>query len=122
MELAITLAQTIIGLGLLNVWLIRARKSTDFRGGAAKTLAEEFAVYGLPSWSYPIVGICKVALATLLLAGIWYSPVTRPASLGIAVFMLGAVIMHAKVRDPLLKAIPASTLLCLSIIVGVASY
>ena len=122
MEFAITLAQTIIGLGLLNVWLVRAQRTTNYRGGQAKTLSEEFAVYGLPGWSYPVVGICKVALAILLLVGIWYSPVTRPASLGIAVFMLGAVVMHAKVRDPLIKAAPASTLLILSILVGIVSH
>lgn len=118
MEIAITLAQTIIGLGLLNVWLVRAGRATGYRGGSARTLAEEFAVYGLPTWSYPVIGVCKVGLAVLLLVGIWYTPVIRPASLGISLFMLGAVLMHAKIGDPLSKAVPASTLLCLSLIIG----
>jgi hypothetical protein len=118
METLIAIAQLIIGLGLLNVWLIRANKSTNYRGGAATNLAEEFAVYGLPKWIYPIVGVTKVTLAVLLLVGIWYSPVTRPASLLISLLMLAAVLMHAKVRDPLLKVIPASTLLCLSLLVA----
>lgn len=119
MEIVITIAQLIIGLGLLNVWLIRAGKSTNYRGGAAKTLAEEFAVYGLPKWSYPIVGVAKVTSAVLLIIGIWYSPVTRPASLLISLLMLAAVLMHAKVRDPLSKAVPASTLLGLSLLVAI---
>lgn len=118
MEIVITIAQLIIGIGLLNVWLLRARKSTNYRGGTATTLAEEFAVYGLPQWSYPVVGVAKVTLAMLLLIGIWYSPVTRPASLLISLFMLAAVMMHAKVGDPLSKVIPASTLLCLSLLVA----
>jgi hypothetical protein len=118
MEILITIAQLVIGVGLLNVWLIRAGKSTNYRGGAATTLAEEFAVYGLPKWSYPIVGVAKVTLAVLLLIGIWYSPVTRPASLLISLLMLAAVCMHAKVRDPITKVVPASTLLCLSLLVA----
>jgi len=41
------LLQTIVGLGLLNVWLVRGRSSTSYRGGAAQTLQEEFATCAL---------------------------------------------------------------------------
>ena len=35
--------QVFVGLGILNVWLIRANWSTGYRGGDAKNLKEEFA-------------------------------------------------------------------------------
>ena len=49
MKLIIMSCQSIIALGLLNVWLIRYKRKTDFRGGGALTLKEEFAAYGMMS-------------------------------------------------------------------------
>ncbi len=80
-------------------------------------MREEFAAYGLPAWSVGVVGFLKVTLAILLLVGIWLPVVTRPAAIGIAALMLGAVSMHLKVRDPMKKSLPALTLLGLSCIV-----
>ena len=36
--------QVIIALGIFNVWILRFGKSTDWRGGAAKSMKEEFEV------------------------------------------------------------------------------
>jgi len=36
--------QLVVGLGLLNVWLVRSRSATEYRGGSATSLREEFAV------------------------------------------------------------------------------
>ena len=51
------IAQVIVGLGLLNVWLVRFNKSTEYRGGAAANMREEFATYGLPVWFCYLVEI-----------------------------------------------------------------
>lgn len=111
-------SSVLIALGLLNVWVLRAGKPTAWRGQNAQTLREEFATYGLPPWSVTAVGIAKVTLAILLLAGIWWPTVTRPAALGTAILMLGAVSMHLKVRDPIRKSLPALALLGLSCLVA----
>ena len=37
----------IIGLGLINVWVLRYNKKTEYRGGAANNMLEEFHSYGL---------------------------------------------------------------------------
>ncbi len=50
MEYIRSIAQLIIALGILNVWLLRFNKATSYRGGAAKNMTEEFATYGLPVW------------------------------------------------------------------------
>ncbi|MEI2677170.1 MAG: hypothetical protein V9G29_04520 [Burkholderiaceae bacterium] len=52
-----------VALGILNVWLLRSGKATAYRGKDAKTLREEFAVYGLPFPVFCLIGILKVGLA-----------------------------------------------------------
>lgn len=119
MELIVYVCQIVIALGLLNVWILRIGQSTRWRGGSATNMKEEFAVYGLPGWFMVLIGVLKVSLATLLIVGLWFSIVTRPAAIGISVLMLGAVAMHVRVQDPPRKSLPAFTLLVLSIFVAV---
>jgi len=106
--------QTIVGLGLLNVWLMRSRSATDYRGGDAKSLKEELAAYGLPEWFFYLVGVLKVGSAFLLLVGIVYRPVVLPAAAVVVVLMLGALAMHVKVKDPAIKSLPAFLVLLMS--------
>jgi uncharacterized membrane protein YphA (DoxX/SURF4 family) len=107
--------QVIVALGLLNVWLVRARSSTAYRGGAAQSLKEEFATYGLPEWSYYVVGALKVGAALLLIAGIWIPGIVRLPALIVAVLMVGALAMHAKAKDPLKKSVPALVMLLMCV-------
>ena len=103
-----------VGLGLLNVWLVRARSATPYRGGAAKTLQTEFASYGLPGFMYYLVGALKVGAAIVLIAGVWIGlPVQAAAGL-VAALMIGALAMHLKVGDPPMKSLPAAVMLALS--------
>lgn len=120
MSLFVPIIQVVIALAILNVWLLRYGKATNYRGGNARSLKEEFAVYGLPGWFMGVVGFLKVLLAALLIAGIWFPPVTKPAAAGMAVLMLGAVSMHVKVKDPLKKALPALGMFGLCLIVAIA--
>ena len=83
--------QVIVALGLLNVWLVRARTSTAFRGGSAQSLREEFAAYGLPNWSFYAVGVLKIGSAVLLIVGIWAPELIWPAAVTVAVLMIGAL-------------------------------
>jgi hypothetical protein len=108
------LLQIIVGLGLLNVWLLRGRSSTSYRGGAAKTLQEEIATYGLPSLAFYLVGLLKIAAAVVLIAGVWWVLPVRVAAGLVAVLMIGAIAMHLKVSDPMMKALPAALMLVMS--------
>jgi hypothetical protein len=109
--------QAAIGLTILNVWLVRFRVASPFRGGGAANMREEFAVYGLPSWSLLLVGGAKVALALALLMGIWVPGLTPLAAAGLAAFMLGALALHLKAGDPPVRSVPAAVLLGLSMVV-----
>jgi hypothetical protein len=118
MELLVLASQLIIGFGLLNVWILRPSKATAWRGGQAATMREEFDVYGLPGWFMTVIGFLKVTLALALIAGVWFPGITRPASLGIAALMLGAVAMHVRVKDRPMKSLPAFSLLVLALFVA----
>jgi len=115
MEYVIIALKLIVGLSILNVWLLRAKKPTAWRGGDANNIVEEFEAYGLPKWFMYSIGTLKSVLAILLLASIIYPQVELIAASGIALLMLGAVLMHFKIGDPIKKALPAFTFLILSL-------
>jgi hypothetical protein len=120
MEYVRMIAQLIIALGILNVWLLRFNKATSYRAGTAKNMREEFASYGLPLWFMWVVGGLKILFALSLLVGFWLPELIRPAAIGMAILMLGAIGMHIKVGDALKKAAPASTVLVLSLVVAIS--
>lgn len=105
--------QLIVALGILNVWLLRPRNATPFRGGDAKNMREEFAAYGLPFWFLCVIGALKVGLALALLASIWIPHLAQPAAVALGLLMLGAFGVHIKVRDPIQKALPSIAMLAM---------
>ena len=109
-----SLLQVIVGLGLLNVWLVRGRSATSYRGGAAQTLQDEFAAYGLPGFAFYVVGALKIGAAIVLIAGVWIALPVRAAAGLVAALMIGAVAMHLMVGDPLIKSLPAALVLAMS--------
>ncbi|NDC22916.1 MAG: DoxX family protein [Proteobacteria bacterium] len=117
MKIVAQIAQFVVGLGLLNVWLIRFHQATDYRGGTAKSMKEEFATYGLPIWFCYFVGGLKVISAVLLLMGL-FAPGLAVAPAGVvSVLMVGALVMHVKVHDPLKKSVPAACVLALCVLI-----
>ena len=117
MEALSIVLQITVGLGLLNVWLIRHSKQTAYRGAGSTTIKEEFKVYGLPSWAWLVVGGLKVIIAILLLTGIFYPSLRLIPAAVLCVLMLGAVSCHIKVKDTLKKTMPASAMLGMSLLI-----
>ncbi len=113
MENLLIVLQIIVALGILNVWLLRSGKATPFRGGDAKSLREEFAAYGLPFWFMCVIGVLKVGLALALIAAIWKHSIAQPAAIGLGLLMVGAFVMHLKVKDPIKKALPSIAVLAM---------
>jgi hypothetical protein len=117
MDYLIIALKLIVGLSILNVWLVQYNKNTRWRGGNAATLKEEFDEYGMPSGSVYLVGFIKVALAVALIASIWFAGIGYYAALGLAFMLSGSILMHLKISDPLIKSLPAAIFLtmCLAI-------
>ena len=113
LEIAI---KAFILISILNVWLIRPSKATQWRGGAASSLKEEFTNYGLPSWFMYLIGILKIGSAALLFASIWNPEFELYGASGIAILMAGAIGMHLKISDPIKRSFPAFSFLVLALI------
>ncbi len=111
--------QILIALGLINVWLVRSGRATKYRGAGAKNMKEEFSAYGLPVWFMYIVGFFKIVIAAVMILVLFIPnfmyPLGFPALILLSVLMLGAISMHIKVRDPLVKALPAVSMLLMSL-------
>lgn len=107
--------QLFVAFGLLNVWFIRSNQKTPYRGSNASSLKSEFAAYGLPLWSFYVIGFIKISSALLLLLGLWIPFLVFPAAFVVSLMMFGAVCMHITVRDPLKKSLPALIMLFFSI-------
>ena len=115
MNIVSTLFQIIIALGISNVWLLRSSRATPYRGKDTPSLRAEFAAYGLSEWMFYAVGVLKLSAAVALLLGVFIPALVMPGASVMAVLMLGAVIMHIKVKDPINKSLPASIVLLMSI-------
>lgn len=107
----------VVGLSILNVWLINRDKNSQWRGGNATNMEEEFKAYGLSKNMMIIVGTLKCLFAVLLLLSLYLFKLELYAALGIAVLMAGAILMHLKINDPLKKSLPAAIFLVLSLII-----
>jgi hypothetical protein len=109
----IILAKVIIGLGILNVWTIRASNASPWRGLDSINLKDEFTSYGLGLKMFYFVGGVKISASIALLVSIWYPELTLYSSVVLLATLLGSVIMHIKVKDPLKKCLPAISLILL---------
>ena len=111
--------QVLIALGLINVWLVRSRRATKYRGAGAKNMKEEFSAYGLPVWFMYVIGFFKIVIALVMLLTLFIPPLMYPigfpALILLSVLMLGAISMHIKVKDPLVKALPAVSMLVMAL-------
>ena len=109
--------QLIVGASILFVWLFRTNVPTNFRVGQAQSLREEVTEAGFPDYVYDVMRIVKPIFAFFLIMGIVWNPITLPCMAFTTIFMIGAVVMHIKVRDNLIKMLPAVTLLLFCFII-----
>ncbi len=101
------IAQIIVVLSVLFVWVVRY-----------DNIIKEFHEYGLPDIARTFVGALKVALATLLIVGIWYPKLVTIPALAMAFLMACAQIAHFKAHHPLQKYAASAGLLLLSLFVA----
>ena len=101
------LAQVIIALSIAYVWIVRF-----------DNIVKEFKQYGIPDLLRNLVGASKIALSTLLVAGIWYPDLVVIPALLMAGLMVCAQIAHIKVKNPFVKYVPSFILLMLSLFVA----
>ena len=111
MDNASILAQLIVSISVISVWVFRY-----------DNIVLEFKQYGISNLLRNIVGASKISLATILILGIWYKELLVVSSLLMAVLMICAQFYHIKVRNPWLKYIPSFILLLLSLFIAAVNY
>lgn len=107
----VNLAQIIVASSVGFVWIFRF-----------DNIVKEFNEFGLNTLTRSFVGSAKIALATLLIAGIWYADLVAISSLLMAFFMASAQFFHFKSNNPWLKRLPSFILLVLSLFIAAAAY
>ena len=104
------IAQVIVALSIVYVWIFRF-----------DNIVKEFHQYGLSDLTRTIIGASKIALSTLLVAGIWYPDLVLIPALMIAFLMLSAQYFHFRVGNPWQKHIPSLFLLVLCLFIAAVS-
>ncbi len=107
MHIAVIAAQVIIALSVAFVWIIHF-----------PNVVKEFHEYGLSDRVRSLVGETKIALATLLIAGIWYPALVLVPALIMAGLMACAQVAHVRAKHPWQKYVPSLGLLALSLFVA----
>ncbi len=100
-------AQIVIAVSIAIVWV-----------GRFDNIVKEFKQYGLPDLVRNAVGATKIALSTLLVAGIWYPALVTGPALIMAFLMLCAQGAHVRAGNPWHKFLPSLGLLLLSLFVA----
>lgn len=106
----LNLAQVTLGLSVAFVWIFRF-----------DNVVKEFKQFGLSDLTRNFVGVSKIALSTLIIAGIWYSSMVQVSAAIMGLFMIAAQYFHFKIKNPFIKHLPSLILLILSAIIAVGS-
>ncbi|AEE53087.1 DoxX family protein [Haliscomenobacter hydrossis] len=105
-----TACQIIVAFSVAYVWIFRFHN-----------VILEFKQFGLSDVTRSAVGATKIALATLLIAGIWYPSLVLIPSLLMGLMMVAAQFFHFKISNPWVKHLPSLILLLLCIFIALAS-
>ncbi|MDC1194252.1 MAG: DoxX family protein [Crocinitomicaceae bacterium] len=104
MEEFTILVQIALSISVFYVWIFRFHNVIiDFKNFELSDVTRSF------------VGASKIALSTLIFAGIWFPPLVFVPSILLGLFMVSAQYFHAKISNPFIKRLPSLILLALCV-------
>lgn len=103
-------SQLIVALSVAYIWIFRY-----------EVIVKEFKQFGINDLTRAFVGAAKIALATLLIAGIWYPALVAIPAILMGFFMLSAQYFHFKAKNPLAKRLPSLFFLILCVYIALTS-
>jgi hypothetical protein len=106
MENIIQLAQIIVAISVIYVWVFRYHN-----------VLTEFNQFGLNDITRNAVGASKISLATLLITGIWFPSLVLIPAVLMGLLMVSAQYFHFKIKNPLIKHLPSLLLLLLCVFI-----
>lgn len=102
MEDFMKLTQVSVAISVAFVWVFRYHN-----------VVTEFKSFGLSDLTRNFVGVSKIALSTLLIAGVWFPSLVFVSSIIMGFFMLSAQFFHFKIKNTFIKHLPSLVLLIL---------
>ena len=99
----IELLKLITLVSVLFVWVIRY-----------DNIIEEFKQYELPNWLRDFVGILKIICVVLI--NFSTPNLSKLGAVGLALLMAAAMFTHLRVKNPLHKMLPSTTLFSISLV------
>lgn len=106
MEYVITVLQIVVASSVAFVWIFRYHN-----------VVAEFKQFGISDVVRNAVGASKIALATMLVVGIWFPGLVPLGAAGMAAFMLAAQFFHFQAGNPFIKKLPSLILLVLCVFI-----
>jgi hypothetical protein len=106
----LSLVKIVLALSVAYVWIFRYHN-----------VVREFIQFGLSDITRNFVGVSKIALATLLIAGVWHSDLVLVPAILMGLFMVAAQFFHFKIKNPFIKHLPSLILLILSVIIVISA-
>lgn len=107
MEKLLILSQLVLGPSVAFVWIFRY-----------DNVVKEFKQFGLSDLTRNFVGAAKIAMATLIIAGIWIPSLVQIPALMMGMFMVAAQYFHFKIKNPFNKHLPSLVLLLLCVFIA----
>jgi DoxX-like protein len=89
---------------VLNIFYLEEARKNGQRLGLSPALSR-------------FIGWCQLAAVIGLIAGLVWPPLAIAAATGLLLMMIGAVIAHRRVGDPILMTLPAVVVFCLTAMV-----
>lgn len=108
MDQLLIAAQIAVSASVAFVWIFRIHN-----------VIKEFNQFGLSDITRSFVGFAKTALATLLIAGIWFPSLVMVSAILMGLFMATAQYFHFKAGNPFKQRLPSLILLLLCAFIAV---
>ena len=106
----VIIAQLIVAISVAFVWTFRFHN-----------VLTEFESFGLNDITRNLVGVSKIALATLLVTGIWHPSLVCFSAILMGGFMFAAQCFHFKIKNTFIKHLPSLIFLGLCIFIALQS-
>ena len=112
MSIPIIIVQVVLGLLFVSIGSMTV--------AGRKMFVENFRHFGYPQWFRVVIGSLEVLGGLGLLIGIWLPWLAALASAGLTLVMLGAILTHVRIREPLQKIVLPIVMGALAIVVAVS--
>lgn len=117
MEIYKIMIQLAIGMGVLSVWVLRFSKVSRYKQVGVSSSIEEPRIYGFPKSVMLLIGVLKVLFSVGLIIGIFYSALIRPSAIGLAVMMLGTMIVKFREYQDASRIFPSFLMLAFCLLI-----